>query len=75
LALNLRRQYEFPQCGINKGNIYFFKVGKLPQFTLLNVLTGLAECSSIASLTRAGTRSHVQSAPIVANLALTICKI
>jgi hypothetical protein len=23
LALLLRRQYEFPQCGINKGNIYF----------------------------------------------------
>jgi hypothetical protein len=24
LALLLRRQYEFPQCGINKGNIWFF---------------------------------------------------
>jgi hypothetical protein len=24
LALLLRRQYEFPQCGINKGNFYFF---------------------------------------------------
>jgi hypothetical protein len=23
LALLLRRQYEFPQCGINKGNIFF----------------------------------------------------
>jgi hypothetical protein len=24
LALLLRRQYEFPQCGINKGNIFLF---------------------------------------------------
>jgi hypothetical protein len=24
LALLLRRQYEFPQCGINKGNNFFF---------------------------------------------------
>jgi hypothetical protein len=24
LALLLRQQYEFPQCGINKGNIYFY---------------------------------------------------
>jgi hypothetical protein len=23
LALLLRQQYEFPQCGINKGNIFF----------------------------------------------------
>jgi hypothetical protein len=24
LALLLRQQYEFPQCGINKENIFFF---------------------------------------------------
>jgi hypothetical protein len=26
LALLLRRQYEFPQCGINKGNIFFMAI-------------------------------------------------
>jgi hypothetical protein len=29
LALLLRRQYEFPQCGINKGNISFLSISYL----------------------------------------------
>jgi hypothetical protein len=37
LALLLRRQYEFPQCEINKGNIYFMYLLIYKCFYFVNV--------------------------------------